>query len=51
MLSNIENDISIFQISIDDLEEFSGLLIDYYESGNDDDIIKFMKERCIKRVK
>lgn len=46
----IENDIGIFQIPIEKLEEFKMHLIAFYESGNDDMIISFMKEYCIKRV-
>lgn len=46
----IENNIGIFQISIEKLEEFRGLLIEFYESGNDTKIIEFMKENCIRHV-
>lgn len=46
----IENDIGIFQVPIDRLEEFKTLLIVYYESNDDSDIIKFMKAFCIKRI-
>lgn len=46
----IENDIGIFQIPIDGLEEFKTLLIVFYESNDDSDIIKFMKAFCIKRI-
>lgn len=46
----IENDIGIFQIPIERLEEFRGLLISYYEGGDDGQIIGFMKEYCIKRI-
>lgn len=46
----IENNIGIFQISIEKLEEFRGLLIEFYESGNDEKIIGFMKENCIRHV-
>lgn len=47
----IENDIGIFQIPIEKLERFRGLLIDFYETGCDTGIINFMKEFCIKRVR
>ena len=47
----IENDIGIFQIPIEKLEEFKGMLIKFYESGDDEKIIKFMKEFCIRRIK
>lgn len=46
----IENDIGIFQVPIDRLEEFKTLLIVFYESNDDSDIIKFMKAFCIKRI-
>lgn len=46
----IENNIGIFQIPIEKLEEFKGMLIRFYESGNDRKIIGFMKDNCIKRV-
>lgn len=46
----IENNVGIFQIPIEKLEEFKGLLIDFYETGNDKKIIGFMKEFCIRRV-
>ena len=46
----IEQNIGIFQIPIEKLEEFKTLLISYYETGDDDAIIVFMKENCIKRV-
>lgn len=47
----IENNIGIFQIPIESLEEFKGLLIEYYETGNDVKIIGFMKEYCIRRIR
>lgn len=46
----IENNIGIFQIPIEKLEEFKMLLIEFYETGNDTKIIDFMKEFCIRRV-
>lgn len=46
----IENDIGIFQIPIEKLEEFKGMLLGFYESGDDEKIIAFMKKYCIKRV-
>ena len=46
----IEYNIGIFQIPIETLEEFKGLLIDFYETGNDAKIIGFMKECCIRRI-
>ena len=46
----IENDIGIFQIPIEKLEQFKILLIGFYETADDTAIIDFMKESCIKRV-
>lgn len=46
----IEYNIGIFQIPIEKLEEFKGLLIDFYETENDVKIIGFMKEYCIRRI-
>lgn len=47
----IENDVGIFQIPIERLEEFKGMLLEFYESGDDVKIIAFMKEYCIRRVR
>ena len=46
----IENNIGIFQVPIEQLELFKTLLIDYYETANDEKIIDFMKKYCINRV-
>ena len=46
----IEYNIGIFQIPIEMLEKFKGLLIEYYETGDDVKIIEFMKETCIRRI-
>ena len=46
----IENNIGIFQIPIEKLEEFKILLIDFYETNIDKKIIDFMKEFCVKRI-
>lgn len=46
----IENNIGIFQIPIEKLEDFKGALIRFYESGIDSEIIRFMKEYCIRRI-
>ena len=46
----IENDIGIFQIPIEKLEQFKFLLIGFYETADDTAIIDFMKEFCIKKV-
>ncbi|MBP3362148.1 MAG: Fic family protein [Clostridia bacterium] len=47
----IENNIGIFQIPIDKLEQFKTLLLEFYESADDSAIIEFMKEYCIKRLR
>lgn len=47
----IENNIGIFQIPIEKLEEFKTLLIDFYETNNDERIIKFMQDYCVKRIR
>lgn len=46
----IEQNIGIFQIPIEKLEEFKTLLILFYETGKDEAIISFMDEYCIKRI-
>lgn len=46
----IENNVGIFQIPIEKLEEFKTLLIAFYETNDDTYIISFMKTFCIKRV-
>ena len=46
----IQNDVGIFQIPIEKLEEFKGLLLEFYKTGEEQKIIGFMKEYCIKRV-
>ncbi len=46
----IENNIGIFQVPIEHLEEFKGLLIHFYETGYDAEMIAFMRKHCIKRV-
>lgn len=46
----IEQNIGIFQIPIEKLEEFKTLLILFYETGKDEAIISFMDKYCIKRI-
>ncbi len=46
----IQNNIGIFQIPIDKLEEFKTLLLEFYENGNDKEIIDFMQLWCMKRI-
>lgn len=43
----ISNNIGIFQVPIDRLDTFKTLLIAYYESDNDNELIKFMLRYCI----
>lgn len=47
----IQNDVGIFQIPIEKLEDFKMLLIDFYETAHDEKIIEFMKNYCIKKVR
>lgn len=47
----IQNDIGIFQIPIEKLEDFKMLLIDFYETDYDEKIIEFMRNYCIKKVR
>lgn len=47
----IENNVGIFQVPIEKLEDFKGLLIEFYETGNDEKFIGFMRVHCIKRVR
>ena len=46
----IENNIGIFQIPIEKLEEFKEMLIEFYETADDVKIIGFMREYCIRRI-
>lgn len=46
----VQNNIGIFQVPIESLEEFKGMLIHFYETGEDAEIIAFMRKHCIKRV-
>ena len=43
----ISNGCGILAVRESDLEEFGGLLINYYETGLDDKIIKFIYENAI----
>ena len=47
----IQNDVGIFQIPIDRLEEFKTLLLAFYESDNDKAIVDFMQTCCIRRIR
>ena len=46
----IENNIGILQIPIERLEKFKDVLIKFYESGDDGEIVAFMKEYCIRKI-
>lgn len=46
----VEHDVGIFQIPIEKLEAFRGLLIEFYESGEDREIINFMSDFCVRRI-
>lgn len=46
----IENDIGIFQVPINELEEFKTLLIKFYETNDDVELIAFMQTHCIRRI-
>ena len=43
----IENDIGILQVPVEKLSEFKNLLLKFYETGNDTDIILFLIKNCI----
>lgn len=47
----IESNIGVFQIPIRCIEDFKGLLLSFYETGDDAEIIKFMQSKCINRVR
>ena len=47
----ISENIGIFQIPIDELEEFKTRLIGYYETGKDLDFIRYMSAKCVKRLR
>ena len=47
----VQNNIGIFQIPIEKLEQFKILLIEFYETADDTSIINFMKEFCVKQVR
>ena len=46
----IQNNIGIFQIPIKRLEQFLTLLLDFYETGEQNSIMEFMLHYCIRRV-
>ena len=46
----IENNIGVFQIPIEYMNKFKDMLLRFYESNNDEEIIDFMKSKCIVRV-
>jgi Fic family protein len=47
----IENNIGIFQIPIEKLEEFRKLLIGFYETGDNRTLMEFLRENCVKYVR
>lgn len=46
----IENNIGVFQISIEYMNKFKDMLLRFYESNNDEEIVGFMRKYCIVRV-
>lgn len=46
----ISNNVGVFQIPIKRLEFFKYLLIDFYETGDDNNIIDFMLKECIIKI-
>lgn len=46
----INDNIGVFQIPIDKLEEFKTLLVNFYETNDDTNIIEFMRGYCIRRL-
>lgn len=46
----IENDIGIFQIPIEKLEHFKTLLVEFYETDDDEKIIEFMRLYCVRKI-
>lgn len=47
----IENNIGIFQIDLENLEQFKTLLLQFYETNDKTIIASFLKEHCIKRLR
>lgn len=45
----IEKGIGIFQIPVNAVNDFKSLLLGFYSSGNDSEIISFMKDYCVVR--
>lgn len=46
----IENNIGVFQVPIEHMNKFKDMLLRFYESNNDEEIIDFMKRKCMVRV-
>lgn len=44
----IDNGVGIFQIPVEAVNDFKHLLVSFYESGDDSNIISFMQEYCIQ---
>ncbi len=47
----IESNVGIFQIPINELEDFKTQLLTFYETNNSDVFINYMKVKCIKRLR
>lgn len=47
----IENNIGIFRIPIDRVDKFRSLLLKFYGSNDDKELIKFIRRNCIYRIK
>ena len=47
----IENNIGIFQIPIEHLEEFKTLLLKFYETDDTSVILPFLKDYCVQHVR
>ena len=43
----IDNGIGVFNIKTNDILEFNTLMIDFYETQNANDIVRFLHQKCI----
>ncbi len=46
----IQKNIGIFQVCLEKLEEFKTLLINFYETSDDTQLIDFMQKYCVKFI-
>ncbi len=46
----INSGVGIFNIKTDNILEFNGLMVDFYETQMADDIVKFLYEKCISLI-